>query len=53
MIYHIAALYRFITIAEPAALQALLREELAALHICGTLLIAPEGINGTLAGDAC
>jgi UPF0176 protein len=52
MIYHIAALYRFITIAEPAALQALLREELAALHICGTLLIAPEGINGTLAGDA-
>ena len=47
----VAALYHFAPIAEPSAL----REPLLALceerGIKGTLLLAPEGVNGTIAGD--
>lgn len=50
--YTIAAFYRFVSISEPSVL----REELfAAFHgtdLLGTTLIAPEGINGTMAGSA-
>lgn len=50
MNWMIAALYRFVSIPEPQRL----RDELFAVcqsrGICGTLLIAPEGINGTVAG---
>ncbi len=50
--YTIAALYQFVALAEPAAL----REELCATFdggdLRGTLLIATEGINGTLAGPS-
>jgi UPF0176 protein len=52
MTYSIAAFYRFTPIAEAAALRALLAEALAPLDLRGTLLVAPEGINGTLAGSA-
>ena len=52
MRFTIAAFYRFLDIADPAALQQVLKPQLTALDICGTLLIAPEGINGTLAGAA-
>ncbi len=52
MTYHIAALYQFTPVADPAALRDALRPEFVALGICGTLLIAPEGINGTLAGGS-
>ena len=45
-----AALYHFTDVAEPAALQAELREFCASAGICGTLILAPEGINGTVAG---
>ncbi|MDP9196912.1 MAG: rhodanese-related sulfurtransferase [Pseudomonadota bacterium] len=51
MTWTIAALYRFVTIADPAALRLELRESFAQLGLCGTLLVAPEGINGTLAGS--
>lgn len=51
MIYTVAALYRFVSIQDVAALRALLKDEFAKLDLCGTLLIAPEGINGTLAGS--
>ncbi len=51
MTYIIAALYHFTTIADAPALRARLRDEFAALGLCGSLLIAPEGINGTLAGS--
>lgn len=51
MTYSIAALYHFTAIADPAALRARLRAAFAPLDLCGTLLIAPEGINGTLAGQ--
>jgi UPF0176 protein len=52
MVYTIAALYQFTPVADTAALRARLLPEFAALDICGTLLVAPEGINGTLAGSA-
>jgi UPF0176 protein len=51
MNYKIAALYHFVAIADAPAMQEQLRQELAELDLCGTLLVAPEGINGTLAGS--
>lgn len=50
MMYMIAAFYRFTPIADTAALQSTLKASLTPLGLRGTLLIAPEGINGTLAG---
>jgi len=50
--YTIAAFYRFITISDPAAL----RDEMLSLFrdtdLLGTMLIAPEGINGTMAASS-
>ena len=46
----VAALYRFTAFADCAALRAPLLEACRALGIRGTLLLAPEGINGTIAG---
>lgn len=46
----VAALYRFIRVDDPAALQAPLQAKLHAAGLCGTLLLAHEGINGTIAG---
>lgn len=47
----VAALYQFRALENPAAL----REELLALgqawSLCGTLIVASEGINGTVAGS--
>ena len=52
MNYTIAAFYRFIRLPDPTGL----REELLSLFsgsdLCGTTLIAGEGINGTMAGSA-
>ncbi len=50
MAYRIAAFYRFTPLNNISALRTDLKRELARLDLCGTLLIAPEGINGTLAG---
>lgn len=49
--YTVAALYRFTPIADAPALRATLKHAFTELGICGSLLIAPEGINGTLAGS--
>lgn len=51
MPYTIAAFYRFTPLSDPAALRLDLKQAFAALGLCGTLLLAPEGINGTLAGE--
>ena len=51
MTYTIAALYLFIPVADPAELKQKFLQELSPLQLCGTLLVAPEGINGTLAGS--
>jgi len=50
MPYTIAAFYRFTPIGDAEALQLELKQRLTLLDLCGTLLVAPEGINGTLAG---
>ncbi|MFI4859673.1 MAG: rhodanese-related sulfurtransferase [Phycisphaerales bacterium JB063] len=46
----VAALYQFTPVHEPGALRAPLRDLLDQHGIKGTLLLAPEGINGTVAG---
>jgi len=48
----VAALYRFAAFADPAALKPPLDELCRAQGIRGTLLLAREGINGTVAGSA-
>ena len=48
--YMIAALYHFTRFADPAALQGPLLELCTAQEVKGSLLLAPEGINGTIAG---
>ncbi len=49
--FRVAALYRFVRIADPAVLSADLTPFCCGQGIKGTLLIAPEGINGTVAGS--
>ena len=48
--YTIAALYHFTRFADPAALKGPLAQVCCAYGVQGTLLLAPEGINGTIAG---
>lgn len=47
----VAALYQFHPVANPAELQQQLLDLLNLLNICGTLIVAGEGINGTVAGS--
>ena len=47
----VAALYRFAPFADPASLRAPILEACKAEGIKGTILIATEGINGTIAGS--
>jgi UPF0176 protein len=51
MLYTVAAFYRFTSVADPGASRNALTQALEPLGLCGTLLIAPEGINGTIAGS--
>jgi len=48
--FTIAALYHFTRFDDPKALQKPLAALACAQKITGTLLLAPEGINGTIAG---
>jgi len=45
----VAALYRFQTVPDPEGLAAALRAACNENAICGTLIVAREGINGTIA----
>ena len=51
MTYQIAALYRFVSLPEPTVLAEKLRSIFVGTDLRGTLLIAEEGVNGTLAGS--
>ena len=51
MTYTIAAFYRFTPIPDPAALAEKLRSAFRSTDLCGTTLIAPEGVNGTMAAS--
>ena len=48
----VAALYRFARFADPATLRAPLLEVCETAGVKGTLILAREGINGTIAGSA-
>ena len=48
----VAAFFRFVPLADPATQVAPLRQLAAGRGVRGTVLLAPEGINGTVAGDA-
>ena len=49
MTYKVAALYRFVELNDCPSLQATLKDHAERLDVCGILLLAPEGINGTIA----
>ncbi len=49
--FTVAALYHFAEVPEPEALAASLRAEAEAAAIKGSLILAREGINGTVAGS--
>ena len=46
----VAALYHFARLPDPAARRGPLLALCRAQGLCGTLLLAPEGVNGTVAG---
>lgn len=48
--YKVAAFYRFVKLADIPALRATVHAFCKDHDICGTILLAPEGINGTIAG---
>lgn len=50
MNWNVAALYRFVALTDLPALQAELKATCDENGISGTILIAPEGVNGTIAG---
>jgi UPF0176 protein len=47
----VATFYKFVRLEDPAALVASLQCVADKLNLKGTILVASEGINGTLAGD--
>lgn len=47
--WSVAALYRFQTVPDPERLAAVLRAGCKQNTVCGTLILAHEGINGTIA----
>jgi UPF0176 protein len=49
---NVVSFYRFADLADPPELKAGLEVECARGGLLGTILVAPEGVNGTLAGDA-
>ena len=48
----VAALYKFVVIEDCPALQAELKQLCQSHGIMGTLLIATEGLNGTISGTS-
>jgi UPF0176 protein len=51
MMYTIAAFYHFVSLPDPVALREELAVSFGEEELCGTLLIAEEGVNGTVAGS--
>ena len=49
--FHVAALYKFAPFDDPAAMRPPLLTLCEEQGLCGTLLLAGEGINGTIAGS--
>jgi UPF0176 protein len=47
----VVAFYHFAPLADPASVRPPLLARCLALGVRGTILLAPEGVNGTIAGD--
>lgn len=47
----VAALYQFKEVQDPEGLQQRLLDLVKTINLCGTLIVAGEGINGTVAGN--
>ncbi len=47
----VSAFYKFVEIADPAGLRSLILEQCSARRLFGSILLAPEGINGTISGE--
>lgn len=52
MTYRVAALYQFAALPDYRDLREPLRALCVRMDLMGTLLLAPEGINGTVAGTS-
>lgn len=52
MHWNVAALYHFARVDNPPREAEALRTAMAANEACGTLILAPEGINGTIAAPS-
>jgi UPF0176 protein len=52
MSYTIAAFYCFVALPDHVALREMLCADFSEQELCGTILIAGEGVNGTVAGSA-
>lgn len=50
MKWTLAASYKFFDLADPEGDRERMLEKATALNLCGSTLVAPEGINGTMAG---
>ncbi len=50
--FRVAALYCFVPVTDPAGMRDELLALAEAVGVRGTLILAPEGINGTIAGSA-
>jgi UPF0176 protein len=48
---NVVSFYRFADVEDPAALRGRLQVMCDKAGLLGTILVAPEGVNGTLAGD--
>lgn len=46
----VATMYKFVTIEDPTEIQPIWKQKMAELEIKGTILVTPEGINGTISG---
>jgi UPF0176 protein len=51
MAYHVVAFYRFVTLNNLPELQTQIKNFCAEHNLCGITLLAPEGVNGTMAGS--
>ena len=49
MPYTVAAFYRFMSLTDLPSLQARIKELCLSNEVCGSMLLAPEGVNGTIA----
>ncbi|MFK7730797.1 MAG: hypothetical protein AB8B48_04165 [Pseudomonadales bacterium] len=49
--FSVCALYKFVSLPDCGEMQPMLLEQCLALNIKGTLLLADEGINGTISGE--